>query len=110
MWLILLLIATALLIASIAAVGMVLHILWALLIGAAVGFAADWLVSVFLPAGGPRGFLETALAGIIGSYAATLIVGAHGLAWTLVGAVVVVLAWKLIAAAVRGGGPRYAGT
>lgn len=107
MWIIMLLIAIALFLAVLVTAGAVLHLLWMLLIGAAVGFVASLLVSVFLPGGGPRGFLEDALAGIIGSYAAGLIVGAHGLVWTFVGAVLVVVAWKLISAALAGGHPSY---
>lgn len=79
-------------------VGAAFKLVWILLIGALVGALANWLVSFVLPAGGPRGFLATALAGISGSLLASLLVGAHGFIWNVIGAIVIVFLWKMTAA------------
>ncbi len=92
--LILLLIVVVLGIALVSVTGFAVNVVWALAIGALVGFIANWIVSYFRPAGGPQGFLSTALAGIGGSFLATLVTGDHGIVASIIGAMVVVFAWK----------------
>ncbi len=93
--LVLLLIVIALGVAASVALHLAISVLWALIIGAIVGAVANWIVGYFRPGGGPQGLLETALAGIAGSFLATLLLGRyHGLLASVLGAVVVVFLWK----------------
>ncbi|NLC59396.1 MAG: hypothetical protein GX774_21365 [Armatimonadetes bacterium] len=92
--LVLLIVVLVLLVAGFAVLGAAVQLLWALLIGAIVGAIANWIVSLFQPAGGPQGLLATALAGVGGSLLASLLFGRHGLLASLLGAMVVVILWK----------------
>ena len=78
--------------------GAAVQLVWALVIGAIVGFIANWIVSLLHPAGGPQGILSTTLAGIGGSFLATILMGKHGFLGSIVGAIIVVFLWKLMTA------------
>ncbi|HHX38553.1 MAG TPA: hypothetical protein GX715_01180 [Armatimonadetes bacterium] len=95
-WLALLITIILLAIVAFTVAGAAIQILWALLIGAIVGLIANGIVSLIQPSGGPRGCLETALAGVGGSLVATIFFGREGLIPAVLGAILVVIAWKAV--------------
>ena len=94
--LLLLLIVVVLAVVAFSVLGLAVQVFWALLIGGLVGLIADAVVSLFQPAGGPRGCLQTALAGIGGSLLATIFFNRQGFIAAVIGAIVVVAVWKLL--------------
>jgi uncharacterized membrane protein YeaQ/YmgE (transglycosylase-associated protein family) len=95
-WLALLITIILLAIVAFTVAGAAIQILWALLIGAIVGLIASGIVNLIQPSGGPRGCLETALAGVGGSLVATIFFGREGLGPAVLGAILVVILWKAI--------------
>jgi uncharacterized membrane protein YeaQ/YmgE (transglycosylase-associated protein family) len=87
-----------------------MNIVWIIIIGLVAGLIARWLS----PApNNPSGFIMTALLGVIGAFVATFLgqaIGWYradqsaGLIGAVVGAVIVLFIWHLVAG--RGYGPR----
>jgi uncharacterized membrane protein YeaQ/YmgE (transglycosylase-associated protein family) len=91
------------------------HIIWIIFIGFVAGLLARW----FSPApNNPSGFILTVLLGIAGAFLATFIgqwIGWYrldqgaGLIGATVGAVVILLLWRLIAGKMGDAGPTATG-
>ena len=91
------------------------HIIWIIVIGFVAGLLARW----FSPApNNPSGFILTVLLGIAGAFLATFIgqtIGWYridqgaGLIGATIGAVVILLIWRLIAGKVGDVGPTATG-
>jgi uncharacterized membrane protein YeaQ/YmgE (transglycosylase-associated protein family) len=80
-----------------------MQVLWAIIIGAIVGFVARWISP---SPNNPRGFLLTTALGIVGSLVATFLGRAvhwygpgqeAGLIASVIGAVIVLGAWQALA-------------